>query len=143
MKNYDFMDDLKDKFNKALEKAFEKGMEAGNKKAEKAMKYSEKYFMEKCDAERKLAETEKQIALILLNEQVYIKFMAMYNKEASKKDQQSLAVDELLLALKKLHIKNNKNCKSFRKGDIVPFIDTAEGRMELFTKEQCEKLLSL
>lgn len=91
--------------------------------------------------EAKNVYLQESLSLINLNEKVYDKYMAMFNRERSMKAQQTLAVGEIRQNVLKNHMKRD-NGNNFDLGDIRAFIKSAQGKMNLFSEEQCKILLS-
>lgn len=91
--------------------------------------------------ERENERYREYYKVIALNEDVYNKYMAMFNTAKSRKQQNRQAVRELLQAIDTYGLKT-KDDEKFKKGAIDNFVENLKGQCKMFTEEQCRILLN-
>lgn len=97
--------------------------------------------IEKHRLERENDGYKEYYRVIALNEDVYNKYMAMFNTAKSRKQQNRQAVRELLQAIDTYGLKT-KDDEKFKKGAIDNFVENLKGQCKMFTEEQCMILLN-
>lgn len=91
--------------------------------------------------ERENERYREYYKVIALNEDVYNKYMAMFNTAKSRKQQNRQVVRELQQAIDTWGLKTEDG-DDFKKGALDNFVGHLKGQCKMFTEEQCMILLN-